>query len=127
MPGVLAALGAVLLVVFWSGLETSAVEHLVLPRYETAYGFRGGRVPVQRGSERHTVYGFVAVTPGGRLDRAGVLRGDVPSLPELRAALSNAENGQTGSFTVVRAEDWPSTTHGRPIAVAAWARGARPT
>ena len=34
---------------FWPWSYTFAVEHLVLPEYETAFGFRGGSVMVGEG------------------------------------------------------------------------------
>jgi len=44
---------------FWPWPYTFAVEHLVLPEYETAFGFRGGSVVVGRGRYTAPIYAIV--------------------------------------------------------------------
>lgn len=44
---------------FWPWPYTFAVEHLVLPEYETAFGFRGGSVVVGEGEYAAPIYAIV--------------------------------------------------------------------
>ncbi len=44
---------------FWPWPYTFAVEHLVLPEYETAFGFRGGSVVAGEGEYAAPIYAKV--------------------------------------------------------------------
>jgi hypothetical protein len=128
--GGLGALSIVLPLVFWSEIDAFTVERLILPKFEEAYGFRGGRVAVGQSDNQRTPFGFLAVTPGGRFDRTGVRPGDITDPVALRRALSDSERNLEGSFTVVSAQDWPSRKTERRISLPPWtagARGRRPT
>jgi hypothetical protein len=83
-----------------------ALGTLVLPGFETAFGFRGGPVP-QGPDSTKTIYGFAAVVPTGRLAEAGVKPGDIPvegddlGLLAFYEALEAATAGHEGQFAVV--------------------------
>ncbi len=62
----------------WPAPYGLVVEHVILPRYEDAFGFRGGRLVVGPAGHRQSVYGIVSATEGGRMNRAGVRAGDIP-------------------------------------------------
>ena len=113
---ILVLLGTILflLAVWWPAIAQEYVEDVVLPGYETNFGFKGGRLTIQTspgGTER--LYGIVSVVPQGRLDRAGVKAGDVPlgyhgGANELCLALYKARRGEVASMQFRRASDWPN-------------------
>jgi len=87
-------------------------ESVVLPPYERAFGFRGGRLKVRdyRG-ETAEVYGLLTVDPAGPLSGAGFLAGDVPvahhgGADEFAWALRRSECGATTTVSVVQASAW---------------------
>jgi hypothetical protein len=111
----LAGVGLVVLVVtivIWPWSYALMVERFVLPQYETTFGFRGGRLPVSMGGTNYTIYALVAVSPDGKLARAGARPGDIPveyhaGLLAFYGALEEATAGREGRFDVLAHSDWP--------------------
>ena len=100
-------------------LYAMVVEHVLLPQYETTFGFRGGRISVPE--ESFTRYAVVEVTPGGILDSAGLRTGDIPidyhdGVGAFYAALCDAAQGKPAEFVVV-SRDEPSWERRRSIRV----------
>ncbi len=123
----LAGVALVLLVVtiaVWPWLDAFVVEHLLLPQYETSFGFRGGRLPVSMEDTSYTIYALVAVVPNGRLARAGARSGDIPVERHggggaFYRALQEASAGRDGQFDVLGHSDWPDWGRRRKVVVAA--------
>lgn len=123
----LAGVALVVLVVtiaVWPWLDGFVVEHLILPEYETSFGFRGGRLPVSMGDSTYTIYALVAVVPNGKLARAGAKSGDIPvehhgGLGAFSGALLEASAGRDGHFDVLAHSDWPDWGKRRKLVVAA--------
>jgi hypothetical protein len=110
----------ILTIVLWPWPYDFAVEHFVLPEYEAAFGFRGGRVPVTIDEAHYTIYALVTVDPGGRLGRAGAISGDIPvehhgGLWAFYAALQDANTGKAGEFGVINQADWLDWSKRRKI------------
>jgi hypothetical protein len=102
----------ILTIVLWPWPYTFAVEHFVLPEYEVAFGFRGGRVPVKIDDANYTIYALMTVDPAGRLGRSGAISGDIPveyhgGLWASYAALQDASAGKAAEFSVINQADWP--------------------
>lgn len=122
----LAGVGMVFIIVtfvLWPWPYALAVEHLMLPEYETAFGFRGGRLSVSVGESSATIYALVSVVPGGRLARAGARSGDIPveyhgGLWAFYGALQEASAGREGHFDVLAHSDWPDRDKRRKIVIA---------
>ena len=88
------------------------VEHILLPRFEADFGFRGGRVSVDHPEAPYPRYAIIGVTPGGRLEQAGVRSGDVPvdyhqGLVVFYVALRDVSEGKSGEFMVVSKDEPP--------------------
>jgi len=121
----LAGVGLVLLVVtiaIWPWPYAFVVERFILPEYESAFGFRGGRLPIGTGKESFTIYALVAVTPDGRLGRAGARAGDIPveyhgGLWAFYGALEQARDGHEGHFDVLAHSDWGDWDKRRRVVV----------
>jgi hypothetical protein len=109
-----AGLGVIVLAaaaLIWPWWHLMLVEHVVLPRYEGTFRFRGGRLALGETSDNRTVYGLVSVVPGGRLARAGARPGDIPveyhgGVWAFWGALYEASAGRQGHFDVVSRSDW---------------------
>jgi membrane-associated protease RseP (regulator of RpoE activity) len=107
-------------VVVWPWPYALAVEQFMLPQYEAAFGFRGGRLPLSTGDSRQTIYGFVAVVPGGRLALAGAKSGDIPveyhgGIWAFYGALLKASSGSEAAFDVLAHSEWPDWDKRRKI------------
>ncbi|MGE3425050.1 MAG: hypothetical protein AB7N24_23625 [Dehalococcoidia bacterium] len=119
----LAGLGVLFLLVaiaLWPWPHAVVVEYLVLPQYETQFGFRGGRLPIGGGDAAFSPYALVSVVPGGRLALAGARSGDIPldyhgAFWAFHAALQDASNGREGRFTVLAISDWPERSKLRNV------------
>jgi len=119
----LAGLGVLFMLVgiaIWPWPYAVVVEHLVLPQYETQFGFRGGRLPIGGGDAAFVPYALVKVVPGGRLAKAGARSGDIPvdyhgGLWAFHAALQDSTNGREGRFDVLAISDWPERSKLRNI------------
>lgn len=123
----LAAIGIFLFVVLFSqSFDEFVAKRFSVPRFEKAYGFKAGAVAVRPRGTPLEAYGIVETAPGGRFDAAGVRPGDVAEASELRRALSASERGETGSFQVVAAADWPDRSAARTIELPPWSSG-KPT
>jgi hypothetical protein len=86
-------LGTVILsvgIVLSPSIYAFVVEQVLLPRLEKPFGFRGGRIVSTDTDPGVARYGILEVTPGGRLDRAGVRPGDVPVDTTVAPLLSTA-------------------------------------
>jgi hypothetical protein len=109
---VVALLGAVVLsvaIVVSPLLNAWLVEYVLLPSYETEFGFRGGRNSASDTSDSYAGYAIIEVTPGGILDTAGARNGDIPvdhhsGLIVFYTALYHARNGESGTFVVVSSD-----------------------
>lgn len=95
----------IILLTIWPWPYAFVARRLLLPTYESEFGFHGGAIRPP-GSE-YSAYGIASVVPGGRLDRAGAKAGDIPVDYHLDGALSfyyalkAASAGEESSFTVV--------------------------
>src|SRR5512145_1257309 len=118
--GALAA-GAVGFAVLSRPFDDWVAKRLSVPRFEAGYGFRGGDVTV--GPEKESAYGIVTVSPGGRFDLAGIRSGEIVDVRDLRRALSDSEQGQTGRLRVLSAVDWPNWGAARTVELAPWSSG----
>jgi hypothetical protein len=100
---VLSVMGAL----FFMGPRADAwvIETMILPGYESTFGFRGGWLQAP-GQAHPTIYAILDVTPGGRFSGAGVLKGDIPIAHHgngseiLLHALQRAETGSEARFYV---------------------------
>jgi hypothetical protein len=108
---VLVSVTVILIAVWWPAIAREYQESVVLPGYESEFGFKGGRVTVQTTSgSTYQVYAIVSVIPQGRMDRAGFKPGDVPlghhgGTNDLCLALYRARRGEVESIWVRRASD----------------------
>ncbi len=104
LSGVL-LVAVIILLTTWPWPYAFVARRLLLPTYESEFGFHGGAIRPP-GSE-YSHYGIASVVPGGRLDRAGAKAGDIPVDYHLDGALSfyyalkAASAGEESSFTVV--------------------------
>jgi hypothetical protein len=110
-------------IALWPWPYDFAVEHFVLPEYEAAFGFHGGRVPVKIDGTQYTIYALVRVDPAGRLGRSGAISGDIPvehhgGLWAFYSALQKASMGEAGHFSVINQADWPDWGKSREIVAA---------
>lgn len=115
---VAAGVGIVVLsvsIVLSPSLYAMVVEQALFPRYETTFGFRGGRGAVNGPKESNARYAIVEVTPGGILDGAGLRPGDIPvdyhnGVVAFYVALCEATRGNPAEFEVVSRDDpsWES-------------------
>lgn len=111
---VLVLAGTVLacVVIWWPYLAMEYVEYVVLPRYESRFGFRGGRITVEDSDgRRYSVYGIVDVRANGSFARSGFHSGDIPlghhgGASELEWALMRAARGERPRVSVVQAREW---------------------
>jgi hypothetical protein len=111
---VLVLAGTVLacVVIWWPYLAMEYVEDVVLPRYESRFGFRGGRITVSDSDgRRYPVYGIVEVRADGSFARSGLLPGDIPlghhgGSAEFEWALRRAARGERPRVRVIQARDW---------------------
>jgi predicted metalloprotease with PDZ domain len=109
-----AALLAVFLAIYYLAFSPVDVEKVSLPKYEAAYGFRGGRIYLRYASGEPTdAYALVHVDPDGPLGRAGFRSGDIPvahhgGVEEFDWALGHAEAGEAAPVTVIQASEWSS-------------------
>jgi hypothetical protein len=113
----------IILLTVWPWPYAFVARRLLLPTYESEFGFHGGAIRPP-GAES-SAYGIASVVPGGRLDRAGAKAGDIPVDYHLDGALSfyyalkAASQGEEGSFTVVRDwRDYPDRERRREIRLA---------
>ena len=121
----LAGVGLVVLVItiaIWPWPYAFVVERFIMPEYETRFGFRGGRLPVRTGETTHTIYALVAVSPDGKLARAGAKPGDIPveyhgGLWAFYGALEGATAGREGHFDVIAHSDWPDWSNRRKLVI----------
>ena len=98
----------ILLFLAWPEPYLEYVESTFLPKYEQAFGFRGGRVATSKDS---SIYAIIEVVPGGRLARAGVRSGDIPyfegstGIARFYDAITLASAGKEGTFSVISDRD----------------------
>ncbi len=63
---------------FQPQLYDAYLDHFVRPGLEREFGFTAGTVRLPAEAGALSMFGVVAVTPGGVLERAGVRSGDLP-------------------------------------------------
>ncbi len=104
VSGGLIACCLILLFLSWPEPYFEYVESTLLPRYEKAFGFRGGRLATSKDS---SIYALVVIEPGGKLADAGARSGDIPYLNGSTGvgpfydALKSASAGKEGEFWVI--------------------------
>jgi hypothetical protein len=99
----------ILVTAMWPWPYYAAVERYLLPEYEGKFGFRWGRVEIRVGDASQTVGVLVAVSPGGRMAKAGARAGDIP------VAYQSAAAGEAAEFEVVASSEWPDWSKRRRI------------
>lgn len=115
----LCALGIVLVIVL--GRDTSeALYRLEVGEYEQEFGFEVGLVKGFPEGPPAGMWGIVSVTPGGRMDKAGIRSGDLVfnrhgyAFTELSWAIREAARGRAVCVVVVNAEE-ARTGSGRKV------------
>jgi hypothetical protein len=124
--GALAAMTAVVGIVFERDLSEEYARRVSIKPFEAVYGFETGIILVRPPSgAAFEAWGILRVSNTGDFASLGVREGDIPferhggGAQALCHALSAASSGQAASFDVINAHDWHLPDQLREISVPA--------
>jgi hypothetical protein len=129
LAAILSVIAALSVMVLWPAVYANYIERFGIRRFESACGFRTGRVAVPELGDH--AWGVTWVAPDGECAALGLRAGDVPveyhgGMFALYEALRAAEEGRAASIDVINVTDWPTRREIRFSAMAIRGRVRQP-